>query len=354
MNRMFAYTGCRTTRERNARGKGIGVYRVEDGVWSLVEVQQTLDNPSFLALNKDQTVLYTVHGDGGDISSFRIDEDSGKLMHLNTQSCLGKNPVHLEFSGDGRHLLIANYASGNLAKLPVYEDGSLGQGILSKTLPGSPGPISKEQGSSHPHHIPRYPLPGRTSNWHIVPDKGLDTIFAINWQDRDSPTVLPHQWLPGSGPRHSAFHPTLPLVYVANELNCTMTIWSFDKDSGELKPLDTIATAPEAVLSDSSAAGIALNPSASALYISNRGDNSICVVQLDARTGMPGAVNWVSTQGDFPRFISLDPQGTFLYAANERSDTIVQFAVNQHTGELVPTNRVVDTGSPVSIVFKTH
>lgn len=354
MTQMFAYTGCRTTRERNARGKGIGVYSVEGDKWTLVETHPTLDNPSFLALNSEQTVLYTVHGDGGEVSSFKIDAASGKLTHLNTQSCLGKNPVHLEFSVDGTHLLIANYATGNLAKLLVLGDGSLGAAVKSDTLPGTPGPIPKEQGSSHPHHIPRYVTTSISSSWHIVPDKGLDTVFAVNWQDRENPTILPYRWLAGSGPRHSAFHPTLPLIYVANELNCTMTIWLFDADSGELKPLDTVPTVPEAMRADSSAAGIAIHPSANAVYVSNRGHNSVCVVQLDPRNGMSGKSEWVSTDGDFPRFISLDPQGRHLYVANERTDTIVQFAINQESGQLVPTDEVIETGSPVSIVFKTR
>lgn len=354
MTRMFAYTGCRTTRERDARGKGIGVYSVDGDKWTLLETRTTLDNPSFLALNADQTRLYTVHGDGGDVSSFSIDATSGKLTHLNTRSCLGTNPVHLAFSADGKHLLIANYATGDMARLPVRGDGSLGNAVKSGPLPGTPGPIQKEQGSSHPHHIPRYANSGVSSDWHIVPDKGVDTVFAVNWQDAVPPVILPYRWLAGSGPRHAAFHPTLPLIYVANELNCTMTVWLFNADSGALAPLDTVPTVPEAMRQDSSAAGIVVHPWAHVVYVSNRGHNSVCVVQLDPETGMPGKTAWVPTQGDFPRFISMDPQGRHLYVANERTDTIVQFSADQETGALTPAGEVLVTGSPVCIVFKTQ
>ena len=30
---MFAYVGCRTTRSRNARGRGIAVYKITDNKW---------------------------------------------------------------------------------------------------------------------------------------------------------------------------------------------------------------------------------------------------------------------------------------------------------------------------------
>ncbi len=41
-----------------------------------------------------------------------------------------------------------------------------------------------------------------------------------------------------------------------------------------------------------------------------------------------------------------------LYACNQGSDTVVTFRIDQETGELTPTGQVVETGSPVTIVFK--
>ena len=96
MAQKFAYVGCRTTRERNARGKGISLYQIcpLTAAWNLVDVFPTLDNPSFLALNRAQTHLYTVHGDGEHASSLRIDATSGRLTHLNTVSCNGSPSQH--------------------------------------------------------------------------------------------------------------------------------------------------------------------------------------------------------------------------------------------------------------------
>jgi len=49
---------------------------------------------------------------------------------------------------------------------------------------------------------------------------------------------------PGAGPRHIAFHPTLPLVFVANELDSTVATLRFDAERGALSPLDTFSTVP--------------------------------------------------------------------------------------------------------------
>ena len=62
-------------------------------------------------------------------------------------------------------------------------------------------------------------------------------------------------------------------------------------------------------------------------------------------------VGWELSQGKTPRFFALDPSGLFLYAANQGSDTIVCFRVDEATGKLAPTGHVVKTGSPSSIVF---
>jgi 6-phosphogluconolactonase (cycloisomerase 2 family) len=353
MSQKFAYVGCRTTRERNARGKGIALYRIGagTGAWTFVDVFPTLDNPSFLAMNDAQTFLYTVHGDGDQASSFRVDGESGRLTHVNTVSCNGRNPVHLALSANQRWLNIANYATGNAARLPVNEDGSLGTPHDVVTFTGAPGPRSSEQKGSHPHHIARYQTSFASTDWHIVPDKGIDSVSAIRWLANGGCEVVSHAWEAGSGPRHAAFHPTLPLVYVANELNSTMTVWRFDADTGKLTPLHTVTVLPPDFEGDSSAAGIVLTAHAKQLFVSNRGSNTVATIALD-ESGMPGHVTWTSCRGDFPRFIGLDPENRHLFVANERSDTIVEFEVT--SAGLRATGQVIETGSPVCIIFSTR
>lgn len=66
---------------------------------------------------------------------------------------------------------------------------------------------------------------------------------------------------------------------------------------------------------------------------------------------MLSPAGWPPTQGKTPRFFALDPSGTRLYAANQDSDTIVAFRVDDRSGTLTPTGQVVTVGSPNAIVF---
>ncbi|WP_042337531.1 lactonase family protein [Paraburkholderia ferrariae] len=352
MARTFAYVGCRTTRERHARGTGIAVYEVSPaGAWQLQQTLEPLVNPTFLALDRRRGALYTVHGDGDAVSAFRIEPQTGRLSVLNSQPCAGRNPVHLDFTRDGNALAIAGYASGTATLIPLAQDGSLQRAQAPVTFNGEPGSHRVEQVSSHPHYIARYVTRRFDTDWHIVPDKGLDTVFAVRWLEGGRAIVQAARTREGAGPRHAAFHPGLPLVYVVNELDSTVTTWSFDPVTGELEALHTVSTIPPNHHAFTRAAGIVVSSDGRGLYVTNRGHDTIATFQIDLSTGLPRDVHWVSTGGHCPRFLCIAPDARTLYVANENSHTIAQFELDAHTHQPVATGRLVKTGSPVSIVF---
>jgi 6-phosphogluconolactonase len=90
------------------------------------------------------------------------------------------------------------------------------------------------------------------------------------------------------------------------------------------------------------------------VYVSNRGHDSIAIFGIDQASGRLNAVGYTPTQGRTPRNIAIDPSGTFLYAANQNSDTIVQFRIDHQTGQLAPTGDVTEVGAPVCILFQTE
>ena len=72
---------------------------------------------------------------------------------------------------------------------------------------------------------------------------------------------------------------------------------------------------------------------------------------MDPNTSALSPVEWVPTQGKGPCFIGLTPSGRMLYAANELGDTIVTYRVDETSGKLTPTGQVVQSLTPVTIVF---
>jgi len=351
---MFAYVGCYTSKERNGKGEGVSVYRMDaaSGEWTQVQVVKDVVNPSWLTLDHRRRFLYAAHGDGSEATAFAIDTPSGRLTLLNRQPTNGRNGVRLAIDASNRFAVLANYSTGTVAVLPINPDGSLAPLTDLVTLQGKPGPHRTEQVSAHPHDVVFEPR-GR---FVVVPDKGLDATFVYRLDTAsgklvaaDPPSVASR---PGAGPRHVDFHPSKPYLYQINELDSTITTFRFDPERGELMPLQVITTLPPSFTGNSATSEIAVAPSGAFVYGSNRGHDSIAIFAVDDATGVLSSVGWESTQGKVPRFFALDPSGTFLYAANQNSDTIVTFRVDASTGRLKPTGQIVRTGSPSSIAFR--
>jgi len=350
----FAYVGCYTTKQRNGRGEGIAVYRIDaaTGAWTPIQLVKTADNPSWLGFDRKQRFLYVAHGDGQVVTAFRVDEATGQLALLGTQDSKGKNGVRLGVDASNRYVICANYASGTVVVLPIQPDGSLGPATDLAALPGKPGPHRTQQPYSQPHDIVFDPR----DRYIVVPDKGLDAAFVFSL-DTASGKLVPASppsiaSRSGAGPRHAGFHPTRPVAYVLNELDSTLTTYRFDGERGALTPLQVLTTFNPSFTGDNTTAEIVVASSGRFVYASNRGQDAITIFAVDDATGTLATLGWEPTQGKRPRFFAIEPSGTTLYAANMDSDTIVAFRIDAASGKLTPTGQVIKTGSPSCIVFR--
>jgi 6-phosphogluconolactonase (cycloisomerase 2 family) len=345
--------GCYTTAQRYGRGDGIHVYRLdaEPGAWNHVQQVGDLVNPSSLVVRRDQRCLYSVHGDDTFATSFSVDRNTGKLTLLNRAQTGGRNGVHLATDPGGRFVLVANYSTGSVSVMPIREDGALGDSVNVVALPGQPGPNRVEQARSHPHQIVFDP----SGRFVLVPDKGLDRVFVFSFDPATgklTPTVQGSiAARTGSGPRHAAFHPTLPVVWVLNEISSTVVTYFWDAERGHLRPVQILPTLPPDYTGENTASEIAVSAGGRFVYCSNRGHDSVATFAADAHTSLLTPAGWVASQGRSPRFIGFDPSRRFLYVANEQSDTVIPMRADSETGRLTPEAQVIRNASPVTIAF---
>lgn len=347
---LFAYVGSYTTSGRNGRGNGINVYKVDRRTGAFRHIQHLggLENPSFLALNKAQTRLYSVHGDRSEATSYTIDPTTGHIAVLNRQSTGGYNPVHLAFDAREQRLVIANYTSDSMCVLPVERDGSLGPYSTLTAVNGELGPHKVQQRGMYPHHNPLDP----SGTFFYVPCKGGDCVIAyrLDGKRRIAVEAARVTARPGAGPRHIDFHPRRALAYVINELDSTLTTYRQDRKTGTLTPLQVVRSTPEDFTAYSTGAEISVDRAGRTLYVSNRGHDSIGVFAIDRAKGTLSPKQWVPTRGGTPRFFTFDPAQRFLYIANQDGDSIVTYRVGRD-GKLSPTRLKLRVGSPACIVF---
>lgn len=317
-------------------------------------------NPSFLAIHPNGRVLYAVNElekyNGratGAVSAFAIASATGALTRLNEQLSEGGAPCYVSVDRRGRVVLVANYVGGNVALLPIQADGTLAPATDVVQHTGT-GPNAARQDAAHAHCIVTDP----SNRFVLAADLGVDRVFVYRL-DRDGKSLRHIEggdavMRPGAGPRHIAFHPTLPLVFVANELDSTVTRLRFDAERGTLSPLDSHSTVPAGWRGANYPADIHIASSGRTLYVSNRGHNSIAVFSVAESTGALALDQAVSTGGDWPRNFSLDPTGRWLLVANQRSASIVVFRRDPESGRLTPTRLSVALPSPVCLRFRAH
>jgi 6-phosphogluconolactonase len=353
----LAYVGTYTTKQSS---KGIYAYHFDSTTGQLTSLGLAAESadPSFVAVHPSGQYLYAVNEIGefngaksGAVSAFAIDSKSGMLKPLNQVSTHGAGPCYVSLDKTGRFVLVANYDGGSVATFPVHDDGSLG--LVAGFVQHSGSSVDKErQEAPHAHWIGVSP----DNRFALAADLGLDDVLVYHfdaYKGSLTPNDPPYAKVnPGAGPRHFAFHPNGKFGYLLNEMESTVTAFSYREKNGSLSALDTITTLPKDYAGIKEAAEVAVHPSGRFLYASNRGTaNSIAVFTIDPRKGTLRPAGEVSTKGKTPRNFVIDPTGAFLLVANEDSGNMVVFRIDPATGGLTPTGQVVEVPAPVGIAF---
>jgi 6-phosphogluconolactonase len=282
--------------------------------------------PSPLTISPDRKVLYVGHRNVPEISSFRIDPDTGGLTQSGTVSPEAA-PTFLSTDRKGRFLLSAYYQGARVAVHPIGADGSVGD-----------PPVEWLETATGAHAMQTDP----SNKFAFVPHiagNGPNAIFQFRF-DENTGHLTPNSPLrvePEAplGPRHYCFHPTQNILYFSNEQGCSVTGYRLDTSAGTLSAFQTITTLPEGYSTRNTCSQIQITPSGTFLYAPNRGHNSIAGFSVDVSSGRLTAIGHVSTEA-VPSAFSLDPEGNFLFAAGAESNRLAAYRVNRETGELTP------------------
>ena len=370
--RTLAYVGTNTS-PADAGGNGKGIYLFEmnptTGGLTAIELAAEARNVGWLSFDPSGRFLYAANevtdngGKSGAVSAYAVDRKTGMLHLLNMVSSQGAGPAHLSIDASGKYVFVANYAGGTIAVLPIQSTGALGAATYVHQDTGSVGPkvsTSAPPGSfafsghdnPHAHMIQADP----SNRFVLHTDLGQDRIYVSALDAASgklspvggSPVSVP----PGDGPRHFTFHRNGRWLYSLQEEASTVMFFHFDPATGSLSPQQTISTLPRGFKGTNFTAEILLSPDERFLYVSNRLHDTVGIFSLN-HDGRLSYVGEASTMGDYPRHIQIAPGGAFLYACNQRSDSITSFRVDRNTGQLRFTGQYTGVGSPMCIFFMT-
>lgn len=351
VRKYILYLGTYT--ERGSKGIYAYTFNPANGHLSPLGLKAETANPSFLTVAPDRQFLYAVSEVGnyqgrhsGGLLAYRANAETGQLTLLNETASIGEGPCHVSLDQTGKFALVANYDSGSVAVFRLLPDGKLG-GVSAfvQHLGASLNP--DRQKGPHAHFIETT----ADNRFAIAADLGLDQLLIYKFDSNNgslsASTPANINVRAGAGPRHFVLHPNQRYLYLATELDSSVSTFAYDPAQGTLQEKQTISALPKDFKGKSDAAEIQVDAKGKFLYVSTRGADRISVFRISPNDGTLTFVQSVLSGGKTPRYFTIAPSGKFLLVGNQDSGNIVTFRIAQKSGKLA---KVAETGNAISPV----
>ena len=278
---------------------GIYKYRISDENPPKLISFAPMDRPMYMIKSgKKMHVLLRAPFENGEsgLVSYDFDENNDLSSPTKPISTKGRVACHLCCKNDS--IFAANYVSGSVFK----SDGTL----ITHTGSGVNLP---RQESAHTHFVYNTP----DDKYLCVCDLALDKIFIYDDDLREISSVdMPK----GHGPRHLAFHKDKKHVFCANELASTLSVLKYS--DGKMTLIDTISTLQDGFEGENYPAAIRCENNT--VFVSNRGHNSVSVINFDSEKQKLTLQNTFSCGGNWPRDLIIHQD--LAIVANEYSHNV--------------------------------
>ncbi|MGW3994649.1 lactonase family protein [Amycolatopsis sp. NPDC004772] len=311
------YIGSYTS---GANGHGLDVTTRSGATLNPVRTVPGIADASWFDRSADGKTLYvTNEGDpNGSVSALNIADPANPKL-LNKVSSKGGAPTHLSVHSSGKYVLAANYSSGSVVVLPILAGGKLGAATDLVTH-------HADSGQAHAHQVVNDP----TGRWVLSVDLGADSVYVYGFS---AGKLSLHQQLKlpaGAGPRHLAFDRTGKFAYILQELRAEVTVASWDAATGTLKALSVVPAVPAGSTGELYPGELILSRDGKFAYATVRGPNILATFTVSGATLK--LVSTVPTGGNWPRHVALDPSESWFYVSNRRSGTVTWLPRDPATG----------------------
>ena len=310
-----------------------------------IEFQENIEvsgSPGPLALSLCGNYLYAGLRSSREIATFRIDEETKHLTHLQTAQ-LDADTCYIAIDKTGNFLLSAYYGAGKVTVHAISDDKTV-QGEPLQTIETDIHAHCIETDASNrfafvPHTVPRNAI----YQFHFDESTGALTQNPVGNLNPGAPI----------GPRHVLFHPSKPILYSSNEQGSSVSAYTLEEGEhpGILMDLhEDLSTLPADFEGDNTCAQIHIDPQGTFLYVSNRGHDSIAGFAIDEDSGKLSAIGHQLTEPT-PRVFNIDETGTLLFVGGQGSGRLATYRINRESGELSPLANYAIGESPMWVLF---
>lgn len=347
--------------------EGAGVYGARfdlaTGAYGPCRKMAALERAGLMVRHPHKNCLYVVGVEGapeanqGCIAAYAVDTETGALTLLNTLQTGAGLPTFITVSADGKWLFQVSFSSAAGSVVEITETGSLVRSGQVHTFSGA-GPNPVRQTQARPHCMNIHPLEDVV----FAADLGADQLVRFSLDRSRGVLVESGLWQPsvhpGAGPRILRFSDDGRHAYLLNELDSTLSVYSYNAALQTLEALQVISTLPAGAdnsFTRQMAAEIRLHPNQQYVYASNRstGEGTVdgmAVFKRDTASGELTALQQCPT-GKHPRHFNLDPEGRWLLASARDADQVNRFSVDPATGQLRAEGEPIAFTQPWDVLF---
>ncbi len=258
-----------------------------------------------------------------EVATYREDPNSGVLTEIaGSPFPAGNSATSVVVHPNGKYLYTANPGVGenDISLFSIASDG-----VLTEITPRT----SVTPGATDPQNLVMDPggkylyVANSTSN--------NISVFTIDSSTGGLSQVTGSPFPIGASPLNMTISPTGTFLYVTtpsfNQSSSFGSILGFSVNAGALLPIVQISSDGQ------DPSGIAIDPKGAYLYVTNKVSNSISIFSISSTGGLkevPGSALADVNQG--PVAVLVDPSGKYLYVANQGSGNVATYTIDATTG----------------------
>ncbi|MCR4697519.1 MAG: lactonase family protein [Lachnospiraceae bacterium] len=340
-----AYVSSYTKRSKN----GITIFDVDMEKGTFVYRNSLeISNSSYLTCSHNDQFLYSITDMG--VKSYEIDEN-GDLSEINFASINGMRGCYLSTDYTDRFLFVAGYHDGKITVLRVGEDGAVGEITDEKYVQGM-GEVSDR---SYVPHVSCVKM-SRDNKFLFASDTGMDhvNVYSLDYNTGKLKPVDIIRSDVNSGPRHMIFSVDNKYLYVLNEIQNSIDVFTYTLlDSGypEFEKVQTVNTVEDYHASMSVSRALKFSEDREYIVTSSAGDNSVEIFKRNDADGTLNRVLCLPISGTYPKDAALFPDMKHLVSLNHESSTLTFFDVDLYNGLLAMCAKEIKIDYPNCVIF---
>ncbi len=341
----------------NERKEGIHIFEsdADSGEITPVGLVGGIENPTYLNLNKDKTLLYSTLGisqlgdpaKNGALAAYAV--QGSRLKLLNFKPVHVTTPCYVSLDKSEKSLIFAEYSNAVAGVFELNDDGSISDTPPQTVVHKGSGPNKKRQEKAHAHCAEMTP----DNKYICIVDLGLDTIKLYDYSKRSEGLVEVEKMAlkteGGSGPRHIIFHNNGNLAFVINELDNTLVSYRYTGDG--FSHIQTLGTLPKDFHDKSTTAAIKINAAGNRIFASNRGHDSIASFGVDPASGKMELMAISKLNSTQPRDFELMPDEKFALVTYQSGNGLQTYAYDPESGKFTEAHKPYSLHKPVCVKF---